>query len=1682
LPNRFRLILTIFASVSTYLYGQNKDYLKKFLRKSLKILLWILGGIITLLLVLLLLIQIPSVQNFIKNKAVSFIEDKIETPVRIDNLEIGFPKKIILSGFYFEDQNQDTLAAGERLAVNIDFYKLLSNTIEISSIELEGATVNISRNQDSIFNFDYIVEAFATAPTQDTTAAMAISIGTVDLDRVRFSWNDEIIQSDIKANINHLDGRVGIFEPENFIYEFPEINVDGLNLRMTQGITTSNPSNGVLQGDTEETPMPDLRLGDLSLKNASISYRSDEAGLDTNFDLKELVGQINELQLEQMFIDISSVEINGLRGSLTLRETANAPVDNQDITNVSAPSNNWRAKLNSVELNNIAFNFRDENIAPTPVGMDYGDLELTNLNLDADDVFYSLDSVSGKINSFTMRDKSGLDIKSLQTEFLYSENAAYLKDLYLETPNTLLQDRIVARYESLESLESEPGEIYIDANLENSRLGFKDVLLLAPDLRNTNPFQSDPNAVVRINGKVEGQLKNLNISNFEASGIGNTSIAISGSIRGLPDAENAVYNLNIRNFRTTSRDLNLFLPPGTIPDSITLPESFTATGNFRGTATNFNTNLDIKSSSGNAVVDANIDMRRENAEVYDARISLDEFDLGRLIQNDSIGTLTLNIEAKGTGFDPATANATASGTIERAEYNSYVYRDLKFEGSVSDGNMTASADMDDPNIDFGLDISGNFQGEYPSLQFEGDLRNVALDSINLYGYPLRLEGKIKADLRTADPDHLNGEIYLTEFIAENGGKRFPLDSITIRSTATAEIDSIIFSSQFLQAKMVGDYQLTQVGTAIAQTIESFYNATPVYDTTTIEPQRFTFEVNLKDDPVLTHLMPDLALMQPVNFSGSYNSATDSLVVNGDIPRMRYMGYRIVNGDVNIETRDGLLAYDIIIEDVEGPQIQLFHTELSGEIKENTISYNLRIDDSSGNPHYKVAGSMETKDYTNRFALEIDNLMLNYDIWNIPEDNSISFGPSGVQAVNFELTHDNNAIRINSQSDDPSSPIDVEFDNFRIETISAMISKDTLLATGTVNGDIILSDLMGSPQFTSELTVDNFTFKRDTVGNLNINVDNLTANTLQANVILTGAGNDVEMAGLYSTDSGNLDFDLDLRQLNVKSIQGFSYGNITEGEGYLSGDLRLEGTATKPVILGELNFNDVGFIVVPLDNYFQNMNDPISFTREGISFNQFTIEDEDNNKMVVNGTLQTSDYASYGFNLTVNADDFRAISSTAEDNEFYYGDLVLDTRLTIGGTLDNPVVRGTLNIKEGTEISVVLPQEDPTIADREGVVEFVDQRSQRLAELRAIEETVNTSALQGMDVSVNIDINEEADFTLIVDEGNGDYLNLRGDAQLTAGIDPSGRTSLTGRYEFTQGAYEMSFNFIRRRFEIQPGSYINWTGEPTTARIDITAIYETETAPIDLLGNQLAGLAQGVRNTYKQEIPFQTILRMQGELLEPELSFDIKLPEGNHNVSSDIINASRAKLAQLRQQPSELNKQVFALLLLNRFIGENPFSSEGGGTSAESLARQSVSKILSQQLNDLAGDLISRVQLEFDLDSTEDYTTGQREQRTDLNVGLSRTLLNDRLKVTVGSSFGLEGPQQSNQQANNIAGDIAVDYQLSKDGRYRLRAYRKNQYQVALQGQIVETGIAFIITMDYDKFMEIFGKTPGKDEE
>ncbi len=220
-----------------------------------------------------------------------------------------------------------------------------------------------------------------------------------------------------------------------------------------------------------------------------------------------------------------------------------------------------------------------------------------------------------------------------------------------------------------------------------------------------------------------------------------------------------------------------------------------------------------------------------------------------------------------------------------------------------------------------------------------------------------------------------------------------------------------------------------------------------------------------------------------------------------------------------------------------------------------------------------------------------------------------------------------------------------------------------------------------------------------------------------------------------------------------------------------------------------------------------------------------------------------------------------------------------------------------------------------------------------------------------------------------------------------------------------------------------------------------------------------------------------LLKITGVVSQPQLGFDIVIQDRAEGVSYDLSNTINNKLDQLRTDPSLMNKQVFALLAFNRFIGDqsSDFFAGNGIVNSGLLANASVSGFLNAAVEQLADDLIKGVDLDLSLEEVDTYPNASR---TDLNVSLARTFLDDRLNVTFGKNFTVAGDESSGK-AGNTAGnsmqflpDINATYKLSKDGRYMLRAYRRNQYEAIMDGYFIETGLAFSVSMDYGKFKDL----------
>ncbi|KVV14277.1 translocation/assembly module TamB [Flavobacterium sp. TAB 87] len=1650
-------------------------------QKIIRIVLWCVGIIVAILLLLIVLIQVPSVQNFAKDKAVTFLEGKIKTKVAVDHISIRFPKKIILEGFYFEDQKKDTLLSGKRLEVDIDLFKILNHQIEINSFLLENTTANISRNKDSVFNFDYIIKAFESPnsePKDTTSTPYTISVVQLDLKNIKFGFKDVLAKNDVHLKLNEFHTKFNKFDLDGMDFNIPDINLNGFQLTMNQDMVEKIAETSVQTLDTiSKTPHFKLKLDKIQLSKIKILYDNKDSRLNSGLDLGDLKLVVNSIDINKQSIDLKSFEVKNLKGNLLLGKS-DREIKTPKLDSTSIKQQGWRVKLKSVDFQNIAFRYDDMQTRKAVKGIDYSHLDLKNFNTRIGELYYANDTISGQVHSLTVQERSGLNIQALKTDFIYGPKKASLQKLYLKTPKTILKDNVQLHYASVKSLSTHIGETVIDANLSNTKIAFQDILILAPNLQNTNPFKSKPNAILSLNTRVKGKIKDLSIPLLEVDGLGTTKIKASGKISGLPDTDKMYLDIVIQNLSSTAKDINSFIPKGTIPNSIQLPSKFDLNGKFKGTIANFKTDLNLRSSYGAAKIDALFDQRIKNQEKYDADVAFTNFDLGRLIKNDSVGKITLNAKVKGKGLDPKTANAKVDAIVKQANFNKYNYTNISLNGSIANGNFDVKSNSADPNIKFDLVANGRFKDKYPAVKLNLNLDIADLDKLNLHAGPLKLRGNIVADVTNSNPDKLNGKIVASNVQILKDAEPMVLDSIKIIAFSDSEKNNIKISSQFLKAEMNGKYKLSTLADALQETVSKYINlhVTDKKAAKIKDDQQFTLDLKIDNDPILFQLIPELTSLEPIDLHAKYDNRADTLVVKGTIPRLVYAGNTISGGVINVEAKEDAIDYEVNLGTVQNAQFELPFTSLRGTIADNKLTYALQILDKSKKERYYLAGGLAANEGQNTFTIDIDKLLLNYENWKINPDNSIAFGSKGIYIDNFELSNGSDLLKIQSEGKSKDVPLNIEFANFKIGTILSMVQKDAVLAEGLINGSARIENMTTKAVFTSDLKVEQFAFMGEPVGDLSVKVNNKSADTLEANVGLTGEGNDVKISGNYGISKGSLDLNLDMNMLNIKSIQGFTMGNISEGTGKLTGNFKVNGTVDAPKVNGMLQFVDAGFRVTQLNSFFTIKNEKITFNNETIHLDTFAVVDENKNDLVLNGDIKTADFINYNFGLTVKADNFRAVNSKAKDSDLFYGDLFLDAKLNVNGTLQSPEVDGNVTINKDTKFTVVMPQSDPSIADREGIVEFVDEDNVYLRQTKELQTKLNQSELLGMNVNVAIAISKEAELTLLIDKANGDYLNLKGEAQLTGGIDPSGKTTLTGKYTFDEGAYEMNFNMLHRKFDIQKGSYIIWNGEPTEATLNITAIYKVETAPIDLVGSQLPTNSPTIRNTYKQKIPFQTILKMNGELMKPEISFDIKLPDGNYGVSSDVVTLSQGKLEELRQDPAEMNKQVFALLLLNRFVGENPFESESGGVSAETIARQSVSKILSEQLNNLAGDLIKGVQLEFDLESSDDYTSGARQERTDLNVGLSKKLLNDRLKVTVGSSFGLEGAQRNNEESTNIAGDVALDYQLTSDGRYMMRAYRKNEYQVAVEGQVVETGVAFIITMSYNKFRELFHRT------
>jgi hypothetical protein len=1640
--------------------------LNKYLRKGLKILLWFIASIVLLVILVALSLNIPAVQNFVKDRAITYLKNKTKTEVRLESVKIAFPKDVVLNKFYIEDRKGDTLLYAEKLQVDISLLKLLKNTVEINNIELKNIRANVKRiNPDTAFNFSFLVDAFMSEQKKpegadlDSTSTLKFSVDKALFQDIGLTYRDDVAGNEVKIYLGEFKSKIKDFDIKNqrYVIQTLALKNTSLNYLQQKPLTqlAQHLKNTVDNTKKAQGKLPTIEIADFKFENVNINY---EDRLATT----KALANLNKLGLVNLKVDLT----NGKYAA----DDANLNNSKIQFAFKPAPSNNlnkvvdtvlpakavFALALKHIALNNNSLQF--DNVAAKPSGgLDFNHLNITEFNLGANNFTFNNGGITANVSNGSLKDKSGFVLNELKGDAIYNERQIKLTNLVLKTPSTAINNTTALTFTSLDDLTKHPEKVKMSINLKDTKIGLRDAYFFSKAIP-----ANYRNETLYVNANVNGYLNNLTIGQLRVNGLKRTVIDVNGIAKGLPDINKTYLDLNIRQFSLSKGDLLVVIPKKSLPPSIELPNYVNAKGKFKGSISDFSTNLNIQTDMGNATVIAAM-KGQKGRERYNANISLVNFNVGRLIkQQATIGRVTAKATVSGAGLDPKNINAKFNAKILSAQYNKYNYRNLNLTGTYAHQTVNVKGGMKDTNANFELDAKINMAGKYPAIIADVKLKQIDLQQLNFSKTPFRIAGNIKANMASADVDYLNGSVYATGLQVVKDGRRFNVDTVHLTAVSTATTNSLTLNSELLSANIEGKYQLSKIGNAVINQINKYYEFGEVVS---IPDQRFRFSIKVYNPKFLKDFVPALTTFVPSSINGLIDTQKDSLLLNANFPKVVYDSFNIDSIRLIVNNTNQRLNYDLTVRSIQSPSVVLFNTEISGSAANNVLDLNIFLRDRQRKDKYVIGGLFKSINKDFRFNLDPNKLLLDYEKWTVSPENFIQFGQSGILANQFNLSREGQLLSINSINNTPNSPIRAEFKNFQIETLTKFAETDTTLIGGTLNGLVDVKDLIANPKFEANLNIEKLRYKKDELGNLSLIVNNNTANAFQVDARLSGV-HQLRARGFYYTKPESaLDLTIDIDKIDLREIESVSMGQIREGKGTINGQFTIKGALNDPKIIGALKFNNAGFNVAYINSYFTVPDQQITFNNEGIRFDDFTILDSVGKKATIEGTINTSNFEKIGFNLDIKTNNFRALNSTAADNDMIYGTVYLTSTIKIRGDINQPDVNMNIKVNKGTKFFYALPINDPSVIDQAGIVEFIDADAPPFNGEKALKiDSISKSPIKGLNLIASITIDPEAELNVVVDPSNGDALQVKGEANLNASIDPSGKISLTGRYEVIDGSYNLSIGpFNKKEFQIVKGSTIIWTGEPTAATVNLTAMYEVMAAPIDLINEPDNILA-------KTKLPFQVYLYMKDELLKPTISFKIDLPESYRGALEGTVYT---KLQNVNRDPNELNKQVFALLALNRFIANNPFQSLAGGGGVSTLARTSVSRLLTEQLNNLASDLIQGVDLSFGVNSSEDYSTGALEQRTDLEIGLSKKLLNDRLTVTVGSSFGLEGPKTPDQSSSNIAGNVNIDYLLSADGRYRLRFYRRNQNEGIIEGQIIETGLGFTLVVDYNKFREIF---------
>jgi hypothetical protein len=1360
------------------------------------------------------------------------------------------------------------------------------------------------------------------------------------------------------------------------------------------------------------------------------------------FNLAGLNLDSSSFRLSQVKVDRGYCQIRFYEDGSYNIDVLDNILDPNDTTTSDMP---FRLSFDDVECKNTRFKFINQTDTSTWEAFAPNDEEFYDITAKARDFHIISDSLHFVVDALSLKEKSGFEANHIEAIATISPTCMLFENVKLKTPYTELDGSYSMFYKNYQCFSNFYDEVKLEAKVNSSIVDLKDVAFFA------YPFKDFPYKL-NVKGEGKGTVSNMRLRKLDVT-FGETGrFKGKADLNGLPDIDNTFISAEATEVKANFNDIE-YLAQQKLAHQLKELGTITFKGKYTGFYTDFVAYGFFSTQLGTVESDINMKLAAQSQDYqYSGNMVLNEFNLGKLAQQNLLGNITTTAKLNGKGFDFKSMVADVTANVSALDLNGYRYSNIEVDGRLNQEQISASLLLDDPNVQ--LVFNGKIDVSQPIIKydFKAELANANLKELGIDTSDITISALANIDFSWKDVDHNNGDIELTQIEVIKGDDLYEIKSLVINTTQEGIDRNIKIRSDNFDARMQGEFTFMDIPNAVVSTLSGlapqYIDASRYVSTSN---QNFTFDANINTLYPFNELFFKNTELKNTKLQGGFNKQNNKLFLNGYVSEFTYnkvnlSGLIFKQNQNNIQHADILMGLgQLYVNDT----LLTKDVALKVKFNDNVAETHLIVNDSSSSLTANVRAdvhfindSIKTIFKTSRIGYLQSNFVIN-------KGSEIEYVKTAVSFNNFQVTRNKiEQVFINGiygLSDKPEE-LTARVEGFHLDIANEILPDLSVLINGEVNGNLQLTSNSKELIVRSDASIRNLELDHDTIGDFELSSKYLKEQRkLLAEFKSTkGKLRNVEMVGYYdfAHPSDALNFNVRFDESDVTSFQAFVKEYITLYTGSIRAKGQLTGSLKAPELNCEVDLMGVTLMVEYLKTMY-SFSSTVFINEQQIKINPTEVRDLYDSKATLTGYITHNRFANPKLNVKLSGlNNFQVLNTKSKDNNLFFGTAYVDGGITITGPFNDLIMDATFTGQKGTVVNI--PISDGFDSGADGLLHFVSHDT-----ISKGNETSRSGSLSGFSINCMMNITKDAEIRIVFDEQQGDVIKGRGTGNVKLELTRSGQFNMYGEVEIDEGDYMFTaMNLFTKKFTLRRGGTITWTGDPFQGQMNITGVYSLRTSVGDIVSStDKEAVAQ-------QRIPVECLLYLRGNLLNPDIKFDMAMYDLAGSLSGSVVAELQNVLRVWKNDNELMTQQVVSLMLFGRFTPTN-LQNQAGANNLTAGVNNTLSGFVSAQATNFIQQIIPG------LDVNVDYHTGNESVRQRTIFTASKRVFDNRLEI------------QANVDPINTYQNFLTQYNLVRDGSLKAKAFSRAQSDPIFNRNINTQGVGLYYRKEFDKFNEIF---------